>query len=143
MIRLAAALAALILATGARAEGNTHYLVLHVDRNVPVAMNLALANAETVTRHYRDQGDEVVIEVVAEGPGLIMFVSSVSPVADRIARLADEMDNLTFSACQTTLDRMAEIAEHEIELLEAAEPVESGIVRLMQLQEQGYSYVKH
>ena len=71
---LAAALAVAPLAP-ALAEGETHYLAIHVDQNDPQVMNMALNNAQNVASHYAAEGDTVMIEMVAYGPGLNMYVA--------------------------------------------------------------------
>ena len=131
-----------VMATGAWAEGMTHHVAIHVDQNDPQVMNMALNNAQNVANYYASVGDEVVIEVVAYGPGLNMYVPGKSPVADRISTMSLEMDNLSFAACGNTLRAMSAKAGHDITLMEEATVVPSGVVRLIQLQEEGYAYVR-
>lgn len=128
--------------TGARAEGVTHHVAIHVDQNDPKVMNMALNNAANVTSYYESIGDTVVIEVVAYGPGLVMFVEGKSPVATRIATMSLEMDNLSFAACGNTHRKMSEKAGKQIPLLDEAKMVPSGVVRLIELQENGFAYVR-
>lgn len=131
-----------VMATGAWAEGMTHHVAIHVDQNDPQVMNMALNNAKNVANYYASVGDEVVIEVVAYGPGLNMYVPGKSPVADRISTMSLEMDNLSFAACGNTLRAMSAKAGHDITLMDEATVVPSGVVRLIQLQEEGYAYVR-
>jgi intracellular sulfur oxidation DsrE/DsrF family protein len=131
-----------VMATGAWAEGMTHHVAIHVDQNDPQVMNMALNNAKNVANYYASVGDEVVIEVVAYGPGLNMYVPGKSPVADRISTMSLEMDNLSFAACGNTLRAMIAKAGHDITLMDEATVVPSGVVRLIQLQEEGYAYVR-
>ncbi len=135
-----AILAALLAAAPALAE--THYLAIHVDQNDPQVMNMALNNAQNVSAHYAEQGDDVVIELVAYGPGLAMLVKDKSPVADRIATMALELDNIRFEACGNTHKAMSAKAGKEVQLIEEAEIVPSGAVRLMELQQEGYAYLR-
>jgi intracellular sulfur oxidation DsrE/DsrF family protein len=139
-LALAAGLA--LGATAAFAEGNTHYLAIHVDQNDPAVMNMALNNAKNVRSHYEGQGDKVMIEVVAYGPGLNMYVTGKSPVADRIAAMSLESDDIVFSACGNTHRAMSAKAGTDIALLDEAVVTPSGVVRLMELQQQGYAYVR-
>ena len=138
---LAAALA-FSTASGVLAEGKTHYLAVHVDQNDPQVMNRALNNVANVTKHYESVGDTVVVEVVAHGPGLNMYIPGKSPVADRISVMSLEMENLSFAACGNTKAAMSKKAGHEIELMTEVTVVPSGVVRLIELQEQGYAYVR-
>jgi intracellular sulfur oxidation DsrE/DsrF family protein len=139
---LAVALFALS-ASVAMAEGQTHYVAVHVDQNDPVVMNIALNNVQNLVAYYRDQGDDAVVELVTHGPGLEMLIPDKSPVADRISVMALELgDSLTFAACGNTLAGLEKKAGHEIALMDEAEVVPSGVVRLVELQEQGYAYVR-
>lgn len=128
--------------TAALAEGATHHIAVHVNQNDPKVMNMALNNVHNLTRYYEAQGDTAVVEVVAYGPGLHMLIPGKSPVADRIATMSLENDKLSFSACGNTHRKMSEKAGKEVALLEEASIVPSGVVRLVELQEQGFSYVR-
>ncbi|WP_416883078.1 hypothetical protein [Marivita sp.] len=139
---ITAAALSLALASGALAEGLTHHVAIHVNENDPQVMNIALNNAQNVANYYASKGDEVVIEMVAYGPGLNMFIPGKSPVEDRISAMSLELENLSFSACGNTLAAMQKKAGHDIVLMSEATVTPSGVVRLIELQEQGYAYVK-
>jgi intracellular sulfur oxidation DsrE/DsrF family protein len=139
---IASGLFGLALATAALAEGKTHKIAVHVNQNDPAVMNIALNNIQNVTSYYEKKGDKVIVELVAYGPGLNMFVSGKSPVADRIETMALEMDSLILSACGNTHRKMSEKAGKDIPLMSEVGVVPSGVVRLVELQEDGYAYVK-
>lgn len=143
MKRLVVAAAAVsVIATSVWAEGQTHFVAVHVDQNDPQVMNLALNNVTNITRYYESQGDQVVIEVVAYGPGLNMFIPGKSPVEDRISTMSLEMDNLSFAACGNTHRVMSERAGKDVPIMDEASMVPSGVVRLIELQEQDYAYIR-
>ena len=129
-------------AIGAMAQGVTHYVAIHVDENDPQVMNMALNNAQNVIAYYESQGDKVVIEMVAYGPGLNMLVEGKSPVADRIAAMSLQFENLSFAACGNTMRKMEAKTGQPVVLLDEAVKVTSGVVRLITLQEQGYAYIR-
>ena len=133
---------AAVLATGAWAEGVVHKVAIHVDENDPQVMNMALNNVANVTSYYEEQGDTVMVELVAYGPGLNMFVADKSPVADRISTMSLSMDNLSFAACGNTLNAMEKKAGKKVELMDEATVVPSGVVRLIELQENDYAYIR-
>lgn len=126
----------------ALAEGVTHHVAIHVDENDPKVMNMALNNAANMDAYYKSIGDSVVIEVVAYGPGLNMYIPGKSPVADRISTMSLELDNLSFSACGNTHRKMSAKAGKDVPLMDEATVVPSGVVRLVELQEQGFAYVR-
>ena len=135
-------MAMLMAGQAALAQGKTHYVAIHVDSSDPKTQNLALNNAANVTKYYEAQGDSVVIEIVAYGPGLTMLIPGKSPVEDRIKTMSLQFENLSFAACGNTRKKMSAKAGHEIPIMEEAQMTPSGVVRLIELQEQGYAYVR-
>jgi intracellular sulfur oxidation DsrE/DsrF family protein len=134
--------AALCAPLAALADGKTHHVAVHVDQNDPQVLNMALNNVQNLTKYYESQGDTAIVEVVAYGPGLMMYVKDKSPVAERIKAMAMESDNVSFAACGNTLKAMNAKAGQEVALLEEATVVPSGVVRLVELQEAGYTYIR-
>ncbi|KJC55713.1 hypothetical protein UP10_38605 [Bradyrhizobium sp. LTSPM299] len=119
-----------------------HRLILQVNSNEPAMMNLALNNAVNVAQYYRDRGEKVSIEVITFGPGLHMLREDTSPVKARIETLALSTPEISFKACSNTQENMRKAENKDIPLIPQAQLVKSGIVRVMELQEQGWSYVK-
>ena len=132
---------ALLMAAGQSMAEKIH-IAFHVDENDPAVMNMALNNAQNVQNYYAAQGDEAVIEIVAYGPGLNMFVAGKSPVADRISTMSLEIDDITFSACGNTHRKMSQKAGSDVALLPEAQIVPSGVVQLVTLQQKGYAYIR-
>ena len=134
------------LASAATAQGiadkKMHRLVLQVNSNDPAMMNLALNNATNVEQYYKDLGEKVEIEVVTFGPGLNMLRDDTSLVKDRIKAIAEKTPSISFKACGNTQDNMQKAEHEEIPLISQATLVKSGVVRVMELQEQGWSYVR-
>jgi len=124
------------------ADTPVHKVAVQVNDNDPKRMNLALNNIANVQKHYDSMGEAVEIELVAYGPGLHMLRADTSPVKDRIATLSLEIENLKFSACANTHRNMSKKVGEEIALLDESELVPSGVIQLINLQEQGYSYIK-
>ena len=119
-----------------------HQLVLQVNTNEPATMNLALNNATNVAQYYKDLGENVEIEVVTFGPGLHMLRDDTSPVKARIKAIKESTPSISFKACGNTRENMSKAESKEIALIPEAKVVKSGVVRVMELQEQGWTYVK-
>ena len=120
----------------------THRLVLQVNSNDPVMMTLALNNATNVEQYYRSRGESVAIEVVTFGPGLHMLREDTSPVKNRIKAISERAPSISFKACGNTQENMRKAENKDIPLLAQATVVDSGVVRLLELQEQGWVYVR-
>jgi intracellular sulfur oxidation DsrE/DsrF family protein len=119
-----------------------HRLILQVNTNEPAVMNLALSNAANAEQHYKSIGEKVQIEIVTFGPGLNMLRDDTSPVKERIKSLAETSRSISFAACDNTRANMSRAEQKEIPLISQATVVSSGVVRVMELQEQGWSYVR-
>jgi intracellular sulfur oxidation DsrE/DsrF family protein len=119
-----------------------HRLAVQVDVNDPATMNLALNNVSNVAQHYSEIGQKVEIEVVAFGPGLHMLRDDTSPVKARIKSMSETMPEIIFSACGNTRENMTKVEAKEIPLISQAKVTKSGVVRLMELQERGWSYLR-
>jgi len=126
----------------ATASGQTHRLVLQVNGNEPATMTLALNNATNVEQYYKERGEKIEIEIVTFGAGLHMLRDDTSPVKDRIKAIADKSPAISFKACGNTQENMSKAENKAIPLVAQATVVKSGVVRLIELQEQGWTYVR-
>ena len=146
IIRLAiAALLSLPLVSGSlAADAKSHRVSIQVDQNDPQVMNLALNNATNVIEYYRAKNEDVDVDIVTYGPGLHMLRDDTSPVKDRIKRLKELAfpGKIQFSACNNTKQNMEKAEGKAVPIISDATLVPSGVVRLMELQEQGWSYVR-
>lgn len=136
--------AAAIFATSAPANAaiKTHHIALHVDQNDPAIMNLALNNVANLTTYYSGVGEEALVEVVAYGPGLNMLRADTSPVKDHVHSIKESIPGVIFSACNNTKMAMEKAEGHPITIVADAHIVAAGVVRLAELQELGYAYIK-
>src|SRR5262245_65872836 len=119
-----------------------HRLVLQVNTDDPAMMNLALNNATNVEQYYKERGEPVQIEIVTFGAGLHMLRDDTSPVKGRIKAIAEKMPSISFMACGNTQENMGKAENKKIPLVSQATLVKSGVVRVMELQEQGWTYVR-
>jgi len=119
-----------------------HRVVIQVSEDDPKIMNIALNNAENLTKFYQDKGETVQIEFVAYGPGLAMMRSDISPVKPRLEQFAANLKNVSFSGCGNTLAGQSAKENKSLSLVPEAHVVPTGVARIVELQEQGWSYVR-
>lgn len=136
------ALLAFSLSLGAANAGSlknddARKLVVHVPQDDPKSWIQAINIANNLPKALGI--DNVIIEIVAQGPGLKLLTDK-SPEAARIKSLA--MQDIIFSACGNTMDAIAKKTGKMPVLLEGVQRVPAGIIRVMELQEGGYSYVR-
>jgi hypothetical protein len=157
-VAAAATLAGLLVASGAEAQTTVkqaaqtkvtktapaamHKVAIQVNQNDKAVMDLALNNAKNILDYYKEKGETVAIEIVTYGPGLHMLRADTSPVKERIAPMSLENPNLKFIACGNTQANQAKAEGKPITLISEAKVMPSGVVRLMELQKQGYAYIR-
>lgn len=117
--------------------GPPHRIVFHVSTDDERTQTIALNNAVNAQKSLGM--DNVVIEIVANGPGLSMLTEGSSQ-ATRVPSLA--MQEITFSACGNTMKKVAQKTGKEPVLLAGVRVVPGGIIRIMELQGEGYTYIK-
>lgn len=136
------AIAAFVHSPVTIAAEKSHKVAIQVDENDAQRMNLVLNNAKNIAKYYKSKGEDVQIEIVAFGPGLHMLRADTSPVKARIVTFAASYENVTFRACSNTLAGMTKKEGKQPPLMDMAESVPSGVVHLMQRQEEGWSYLR-
>jgi intracellular sulfur oxidation DsrE/DsrF family protein len=119
-----------------------HKVAIQVDQNDRAVMDLALNNAKNIIDYYNEKGETVAIEIVAYGPGLHMLRADTSPVKERIAPMSLENPNLAFIACGITQANQSKAEGKPVTLISEAAVTPSGVVRLIELQTQGYAYIR-
>ena len=120
----------------------THKVAIQVNERSKLAMELALDSAKGLVAYYKAKGEATTIEIVAYGPGLHMLRGDTSPVKDRVGSMSREHKNVSFIACGNTQAKQSKAEGNPVVLVAEAKVVPSGVVRLMELQKQGYAYLR-
>ncbi len=114
-----------------------HKLIIQVSTNDIRVQQTALNNAINLQKYYGM--DNIDIEIVAYGPGLRMLTTNHT-LAPRVSSLIYQ--DIRFSACGNTMHAIKEKTGFMPKLVEGVETVRAGVARIIELQEQGYSYVR-
>jgi uncharacterized protein len=117
-----------------------HHVVIQIDQDDPAVMNLALNNADNMKKSYEDKGEKVEIEFVAFGAGLAMMRSDKSPVKERLAAMSQR--GVVFSGCANTKANQSRMENQTITLLPGTREVATGVVRIIELEEKGWTYLR-
>ena len=139
---LFAAFLLLPLAIASAGAMEKHRLALQISDNDAAKMNTVLNVAANVSKYYSDQGDEVEIQIVAFSAGLNMLRQDKSPVLDRLKSFKQGMPNVSFMACENTLEAMTRNEGKEPPLVDNAKRVPAGVVTLIELGEKGWTIVR-
>lgn len=112
-------------------------VVIQVSTNDPQTQKIALNNAVNLQKSLGM--DNVDIEIVAYGPGLGLMTKK-SPESQRVASLSQQ--NITFSACGNTMAKIEKKTGKKPALTEGVGVVPGGVIRIMELQQDGYAYIR-
>jgi len=119
------------------ADDVANKVVIQVSTDDERTQKIALNNAVNIQKSLG--ADEVKIEIVAYGPGLgIMTLAGKQ--SQRVADLA--LQDITFSACNNTIKKITKKKGAVPKLVEGVTIVGSGAVRIIELQQQGYAYIR-
>lgn len=118
----------------------SHKVVIQIDSNDPAIYNLALNNAQNMREYYQKKGEPIQIEFVAFGPGLNMMLDQ-SPVKDRLAEMSHQK-GVTFSGCGNTMANRSKAENTLLKLLPEARVVPTGVARITELEEEGWTYLR-
>ena len=127
----------LTMSSFAQAGEVKNKLVIQVSTDDPRTQKIALNNAVNLQKLYGM--DNIVIEIVAYGPGLGLLTKK-SGQASRVESLA--LQDIQFSACGNTMKKVAKKSGKMPVLLEGVDQVTAGVARIMELQQQGYAYIR-
>ena len=103
-----------------------------------------LPAGQTPGRH-QSMDETALFEPVALEPGYAMLRAHKSPVKAQIAEMRAQYPSVRFSSCQNSRQGAAKREEKalgEIPELPEATPVPTGIGRLVELQEQGWTDIR-
>lgn len=121
----------------ANAAEKKHQLVIQVSTDDKRTQTIAMNNAVNLQKLYGV--DNVDIEIVAYGPGLGMMTAK-SDHSSRVKSLA--LQDITFSACGNTMNKMKKKSGKHPVLSDGVGTVTAGVARIMELQQQGYAYIR-
>lgn len=124
------------------AEPKTHRVAIQVSDGDPARMNLALNNAVNIVKTYQERREVVEVRIITYGPGVTLVRSDTSPLASRVKSFVEGVPEVSFDVCDNTLVALRKAEGKDIPLLDGISHVEAGAVTLMELQEQGWSYIR-
>ena len=119
----------------------THKVAIQVSDNDKNLMNRALNNTKNLIDFYKAKG-ETSLSRSSPSTTVCTCCARKSPVKDRIAVMSLENPNIKFIACANTQANQSKAEGKPVTLLSEATVMPSGIVRLIELQKQGYAYIR-
>lgn len=114
-----------------------HKMVIQVNSKDALSQKMALMNAGNLKSQLGK--DNVDIEIVVYGPGIGM-IKSDSRFAKKIQSLQEK--NVKISVCGGTLKMLEKKHGKAPELVPGVSKVKTGALRILELQEKGYAYMR-
>jgi uncharacterized protein len=111
------------------------------DPEARAVMTMVLNNVENFVKYFRGKGEQTAIEVVARGACLNTMGSYTSPAEDRLAALCGNT-SVTLSGRGDALAEQSATANKPVGLVRKTHTVPSGIARVVDLQEAGWTFVR-
>lgn len=113
-----------------------HRVVMHLNSADEKVQRGALNNIRNL---YQEVGREhLLVELVVHGAGLTLLTKKDSTLAPELAQLKTAYD-VEFTACSNTMKAQGLT---RADLLDQVDRTVPAMVRLMELQEQGWAYIK-
>ncbi|MGA9033724.1 MAG: hypothetical protein WB402_14510 [Sulfuricaulis sp.] len=117
-------------------------VLFHVSDGHADHLKNVLDDVEELMQHYRLSHQSARVEVITNGEGLSLLLAGISPYAERIQKMQKEYHDLTFVACQNTIDRYQQELGFTAKLLPGVVVIDSGVAQIMRRQHQGWAYIQ-
>lgn len=116
-------------------------IVMHVDSADSAKFNTLLDDVDYLVQQHATQGQSAQIEVLASNNGLNMLRSDTTPYAARIAALIEHHPNVTFVACNQTLQRLQKEGV-DVQLLPRVQIIPTATGEVVSRLHGGWTYIK-
>lgn len=137
--RILTSLLAFILLIPSIAFSADRKMVIQVNSKDPITQKMALNSAKNLKKLLGK--DAVDVEIVVYGPGIKML-ESTGRSADKVKSLMADY-GVNVSVCNGALKAYAKRhGGNELDVISGVSTVKTGAIRILELQEQGYSYLR-
>ncbi len=123
-------------------DARTTKVLVHLSSADTGAALNTLANLEQMLADYRQRGEPVRVEVIANGGGVKLLGPDTPAIAERIAALTEEYDNLSFAACRNSIRQLQLTEGLHIRLIPQVRLIDSGVVEVIRRQKEGWAYIR-
>ena len=116
-------------------------VIIHISSAEPQKLDEALTDAEELLVSYKDRPELVQLEVVANTAGLELLRADTSPYPDRIRRMAQQFDNISFLACSRTIEKLR-LRGIDVHLLPEAKTIPGALEEIVDRMQEGWVYIR-
>lgn len=129
-------------AVSATAVTENQKVLFHVNSGETEDIRDALNEVDQLLRHYTTTGQLAEVEVVTNGQAITMLDADNSPFRGRIESMIRAHNNLTFVACQNSIEQQKTEANLAIRMIPGTVVIDSGVAQIMRRQHQGWAYIQ-
>lgn len=126
----------------ATANSGETRIVFHLTNPDQTLAGELLNDVEQMLTAYEKDNKLLRVEIVSHGEGMDLLREKLSQHKSRISQMANRFTNLTFVACQNTIQRMSIDQGVEITVLPEAQIIDSGVSHVVKRQKEGWSYIR-
>lgn len=119
----------------------TEKVLLHLTSSNRALFNIALNETEALSNSKDSSGNPVQVELLVDKGGLNLLRSSISPYAARIKAMRVHHNNITFLACNNTIQKLRKTGAN-VELLPQVSVVPSAHELIIARIKDGWTYLK-
>lgn len=116
-------------------------VLFHLSTGKPEQIKEVLDEAEHLLQLYEKQKQPARVEIITNGQGLNLLLANHSPFPERVGQMQKRYRNLTFAACQNTMDKYSDLGL-ETRLLPGILVIDSGVAQIIRLQQEGWVYIQ-
>lgn len=116
----------------------TAHVILQLSDGDKSKQTAVLDVANNLIKHYGGP-DSVDIEIIAFGPGVVLYEKS-NPLIPRISSLMS--NEIRFVVCKNTLDTLERINKQVPEIIPGLIYAQTGVVRIIEKVQQGYTLIR-
>lgn len=116
-------------------------ILLHISTADPDRVRAALDAAERILARSREQNKLTRLEIVANAEGLSILRED-SPYAQRIERMIQQYDTISFKACGIAMETARLKEGVEVKLLPEAQKVNAALDQILNRIREGWTYIR-
>jgi hypothetical protein len=116
-------------------------VLFHLSSGNPEQIKQVLDEAESLLQLYEKQKQPARVDIITNGQGLNLLLANHSPFPERVSQMQKRYRNLTFAACQNTMDKYSDLG-FETRLLPGILVIDSGVAQIIRLQQEGWVYIQ-
>lgn len=120
----------------------TQRVLFHLNSGKTEDMRATLNDVDQLLNHYASAGVNAQVEVITNGRGITLLDAVKSPFRARVEAMLKKNSNLTFVACQNSIDRHKSNGNITAKMIPGTVIIDSGVAQIMRRQSQGWAYIQ-